>query len=90
MTYPGGEEAFVAKMIEDSVEVVKHKVHWYTTMVGKKSTMKSMRALLYKKGVKVVRTTEFSQGKTLRWGLAWSLAAKEETNRVALRRGGVD
>jgi len=86
MTYPGGEEAFVTEMIEDSVEVVKEKVHWYTTMVGKKGTMKSMRALLYRKGVKVVRTTEFSQGKTLRWGLAWSLAAKEETNEVALRR----
>ena len=40
-------------------------VHWYSTMVGKKSTLKALRALLYAHGARVLRTTEFFQASSI-------------------------
>lgn len=75
MVYPGGEEAFVRHMIEDSI-TIKNKVVWFTTMVGKKDTLKMARKLIYSIGATVeLRTTEFIQGKTSRWGVAWTFMA---------------
>ncbi|PRW44527.1 methyltransferase 16 isoform X2 isoform A [Chlorella sorokiniana] len=74
MVYPGGELAFVSGMVQDSL-ALRGAVHWYTTMVGKKSTLRAARSLLYRHGVRVLRTTEFFQGKTSRWALAWSFVA---------------
>lgn len=48
---------------------------WYTTMVGKKATLRRAREALHAAAVPAVRTTEFVQGRTSRWGLAWSFAA---------------
>lgn len=62
MVYPGGELAFVTSMVEDSVRL-HGAIHWYTTMVGKKVTLKAVRTLLYSRGVRIVRTTEFFQVK---------------------------
>ena len=50
MVYPGGEEAFVGRMIEDSC-ALKGRVHWYTSMVGKKGSLKKLLALLRKRRV---------------------------------------
>lgn len=41
-------------------------------MVGKKSNLKSLMSKLRGVGVTIVKTTEFVQGQTCRWGLAWS------------------
>lgn len=41
-------------------------------MIGRKSDLKSLMSKLREVGVSVVKTTEFVQGKTSRWGLAWS------------------
>ena len=79
MAYPGGELAFVRNMVEDSKRLWD-RIHWFTTMLGKKATMKTIRKELYHlsspdgRGL-VVRTTEFAQGKTMRWGIAWSFIA---------------
>jgi len=86
MVYPGGELAFVRGMIEDSVEL-QGQIHWYTTMVGKKGTLKAVRSVLGRtRGVQAIRTTEFSQGKTSRWGIAWSFVADSETANRPLQR----
>lgn len=45
---------------------------WFTSMVGKKSSLKVLMSKLRDIGVTVVKTTEFVQGQTCRWGLAWS------------------
>ncbi|KAL4428378.1 hypothetical protein ABPG75_002467 [Micractinium tetrahymenae] len=74
MVYPGGELAFVSAMVQDSLEL-RGAVHWYTTMVGKKGTLRAARSLLYRHGVRALRTTELAQGKTSRWALAWSFTA---------------
>jgi 23S rRNA (adenine1618-N6)-methyltransferase len=41
-------------------------------MVGRKSNLKSLISKLREVGVTIVKTTEFVQGQTCRWGLAWS------------------
>lgn len=41
-------------------------------MVGRKSNMKILMSKLREVGVTIVKTTEFVQGQTCRWGLAWS------------------
>ncbi|KAF8410436.1 hypothetical protein HHK36_002965 [Tetracentron sinense] len=71
MVCPGGEEAFITRIIEDSV-VLKQSFRWYTSMVGRKLNLKVLVAKLREVGVTIVKTTEFVQGQTCRWGLAWS------------------
>lgn len=41
-------------------------------MVGRKVNLKFLISKLWKVGVTIVKTTEFVQGQTCRWGLAWS------------------
>ncbi|KAL8137150.1 hypothetical protein V2J09_003151 [Rumex salicifolius] len=71
MVCTGGERAFVSRIIEDSV-ALRQSFRWYTTMLGKKSNLKLLTSKLRKVGVTIVKTTEFVQGQTCRWGLAWS------------------
>lgn len=61
MVCPGGEVAFVSQMVLDSA-VLRGSVHWYTSMVGKKSTLKAVKLLLRQHGATAVRTTELAQG----------------------------
>ncbi|MCO5575920.1 hypothetical protein L7F22_029727 [Adiantum nelumboides] len=71
MVYPGGEEGFISKMIEDS-EQLKEQIHWFTTLVGRKVNLKILTSKLRERKVQMLRTTEFVQGRTCRWGLAWT------------------
>ncbi|XP_021602334.1 RNA N6-adenosine-methyltransferase mettl16 isoform X2 [Manihot esculenta] len=71
MVCPGGEKAFISTIIEDSV-VLKESFRWFTSMVGRKANLKFLISKLRDVGVTVVKTTEFVQGQTCRWGLAWS------------------
>lgn len=70
---PGGETAFISKIIDDSVKL-RCKVRVYTVMVGHKSNLNKVKELV--KMVKPVkmRTTEFCQGRTTRWGIAWTFS----------------
>ena len=68
----GGEVAFLAAMILDSLVLQRVGCRWYTCMVGKKSSIKSLRSLLREAAVPHVLSTRFTQGRTMRWGLAWS------------------
>ncbi|XWS62661.1 hypothetical protein CRYUN_Cryun06bG0029900 [Craigia yunnanensis] len=71
MVCPGGEKAFITRIIKDSV-VLKQSFRWYTSMVGRKVNLKFLISKLREVGVTIVKTTEFVQGQTCRWGLAWS------------------
>lgn len=51
---------------------------WFTTMVGRKVNLKILTSELRQKGVRTLRTTEFVQGRTCRWGLAWSYNSPKE------------
>ncbi|CAG0892008.1 unnamed protein product [Cyprideis torosa] len=75
MSTDGGELAFVTRMIEES-KTKAALVRIYTTMVGHKYNLKRLEQVL--KSLRCPRwtATEFCQGRTMRWGLAWSWDAK--------------
>ena len=43
-------------------------------MLGRKASLKDLKAKLLQLGIINVRTTEFFQGRTTRWGIAWSFS----------------
>lgn len=43
-------------------------------MLGRKVDLKPLQDYLKKNNVVNVRITEFAQGKTMRWGIAWSFS----------------
>ncbi|XP_063967466.1 RNA N6-adenosine-methyltransferase mettl16-like isoform X1 [Lytechinus pictus] len=71
MISEGGEVEFVRRMIEESLRL-RHQVVWYTSMLGKKSSLALVREELRKHKVQNVTHTEFCQGRTMRWGIAWT------------------
>lgn len=60
MVCPGGELAFVTQMVKDSLQL-KGQIHWYSSMLGKKASLKTLRRLLHDSKVTALRTTEFVQ-----------------------------
>ena len=85
MVCPGGEGSFVRRLVYDSLHL-QHQIHWFSTLVGKKATLRSIRTELHRQGVPVVRTAELAQGKTSRWVLAWSFTAPKEVQYLPLRK----
>ncbi|OWF46567.1 Methyltransferase-like protein 16 [Mizuhopecten yessoensis] len=67
----GGEVNFVKRMIKDSMELGT-KIRIYSSMIGKKSSLPPLKEELRRLEVPKFSTTEFCQGKTMRWGLAWT------------------
>eukprot|EP00741_Cyanophora_paradoxa_P005038 tig00000842_g4880.t1 len=63
--------AFVSRMVEESARLGT-RVLWYSSMLGRKASLAPLRRALHARGVRNVRVTEFVQGRTTRWGLAWS------------------
>ncbi|XP_068970029.1 U6 small nuclear RNA (adenine-(43)-N(6))-methyltransferase [Bombus flavifrons] len=90
LTIQGGERAFIMQMIEESMEI-KEKAKIYTTMFGRRSNLLFLLKFLKKKGIENSTWTEFCQGHTKRWGLAWSFLPKDVinlTNAPVIRKSG--
>ncbi|KAI9756542.1 MAG: hypothetical protein M4579_003801 [Chaenotheca gracillima] len=72
MVTPGGEVAFVKRMIEES-QTLKERVEWYTSMLGKYGSVSAIIPYLKERNVTNYAVTEFVHGtKTRRWALGWS------------------
>jgi 23S rRNA (adenine1618-N6)-methyltransferase len=72
MVAPGGEVGFVDRMIRDSYDS-GHPIQWYTTMLGKLSSVAEVVKMVRSHGVNNFAVKEFVQGgRTKRWGVAWS------------------
>ncbi|KAI2794133.1 RNA N6-adenosine-methyltransferase METTL16 [Penicillium oxalicum] len=83
MIVAGGEVAFVTRMIEESRQL-RHRVQWYSSMLGKLSSVTTLVELLIKYDNNNYAVTEFVQGsKTKRWALAWSWEDRRPSMAVA-------
>lgn len=67
----GGEVAFISQIVDDSV-VLGDRIQWYTSMIGRKATLKKIQQKLRDLKIVNVRTTTFYQGTTTRWAIGWS------------------
>ncbi|KAK1779767.1 DUF890 domain-containing protein-containing protein [Copromyces sp. CBS 386.78] len=75
MVCDGGEVQHVFRMIDESL-VLREKVRWYTSMVGKVTSLEAVVARLRKEKVGNYAVTELVQGtKTKRWAVGWSFGA---------------
>ena len=76
MVTRGGEVAFVKRMIDESL-VLRDRIQWYTSMLGKLSSVSVLVEMLMQHDNHNYAVTEFVQGsKTKRWALAWSWGDK--------------
>ncbi|KAL4905167.1 hypothetical protein BDW74DRAFT_185245 [Aspergillus multicolor] len=83
MVTPGGEVSFVARMITESI-TLRDKVLWYTSMLGKLSSVSALIEKLIELGNTNYAVTEFVQGnKTRRWAIAWSWTDRRPAVSVA-------
>ncbi|KAL4803186.1 hypothetical protein BDV18DRAFT_163242 [Aspergillus unguis] len=83
MVIPGGEVSFISRMITESLEL-KDRVFWYTSMVGKLSSISVLAEKLIELGNTNYAVTEFVQGnKTKRWAIAWSWTDRRPSVSVA-------
>lgn len=72
MVTPGGEVSFVERVFREST-VLKERVQWYSSMLGKFNSVFRVLEVLKDGGVRNWAVTQFVQGsKTRRWGVAWS------------------
>lgn len=72
MVTTGGEIAFITRMIEESLRL-RERVIWYTTMLGKLSSVSVLIETLLEHKNNNYAVTEFVQGnKTRRWAISWS------------------
>lgn len=74
MVFPGGEVAFISRMIDDSL-ALQDRVLWFTSLIGRKSSLRKLLLYLREKKVPTMCSTEFFQGRTKRWGIAWTFRA---------------
>lgn len=75
----GGERKFILRLIDESMQN-KTQVKIYTAMLGQKSRLSFLRAALVERGISNFTWTEFCQGYTKRWGIAWTYATASEIN----------
>lgn len=68
---PGGEVAFITRLIDESC-ILRTRLALYSSLVGRKSSLRVLLRLLREKGVPSMGTGVLYQGKTCRWVLCWS------------------
>nr|XP_027218981.1 U6 small nuclear RNA (adenine-(43)-N(6))-methyltransferase-like [Penaeus vannamei] len=81
----GGEISFITQMIEESSQL-KDKVRMFTTLIGTKADIKKIKQVLATVSPAHSSVTEFCQGRTMRWGLAWTFDPKLQLNQVMSKK----
>lgn len=76
-------------MIEESLEL-KGRIQWYTSMLGKLSSVCLVLQRLKEKDIDNYAIVEFVQGsKTRRWGVGWSFKGLRPVMSVARGMGSL-
>lgn len=83
MVCDGGELAHVGRLLRESL-VRRDRVQWYTSMLGKLSSLEALVEQLHANGIDNYAVTEFVQGnKTRRWALGWSFGPMRPAEHAA-------
>ncbi|XP_068236173.1 RNA N6-adenosine-methyltransferase mettl16 [Palaemon carinicauda] len=67
----GGEVSFICQMIDESV-LSREKIRIFSSMIGTKSHVKEVKDKLRSVSPAHTAVVEFCQGRTMRWGIAWT------------------
>jgi len=76
----GGEQKFIENMIKQSKEF-SSSCFWFTTLVAKKTHLKSIHYHLDKVGAKEVKVIEMSQGNKISRVIAWTFLTKAQQKK---------
>ncbi|KXX79225.1 Methyltransferase-like protein 16 [Madurella mycetomatis] len=83
MVCEGGEVAHVGRLLQESL-VLRERVRWYTSMLGKLTSVDVLVEQLHANGIDNYAVTEFVQGnKTRRWAVGWSFGPMRPADHVA-------
>ena len=83
MICDGGEVAHVCRLLSESL-ILRERVTWYTSMLGKLSSLEVLVEKLRAHGIDNYAVTEFIQGtKTRRWALGWSFGPMRPAENAA-------
>lgn len=74
---PGGELAFIKKMIEESI-IFKKNCFWFSTLVSKKESLSGIYGELKRAKVTDVKTFEMAQGQKISHFVAWTFKDKKQ------------
>lgn len=81
----GGEKAFIARMIDESLTFARQCV-WFTSLVSRKENLPDLWRALEAAGAVAVRTVEMAQGQKQSRFIAWTFMDKAARERqIALR-----
>lgn len=81
----GGEEAFVRKMVEESVGKANNCL-WFTSLISKNTTLPAIYHALKVAGTAEVRTIEMAQGQKISRFVAWTFHDAEQQAAWAAER----
>ncbi|KAJ7050905.1 hypothetical protein C8F01DRAFT_1177412 [Mycena amicta] len=82
MITPGGESAFVRRMVEESMQIGT-RCQWFTSMLGKMSSLAEVVDSLRSHSIDNYAITEFVQGTTRRWAIGWSFTPTRLPDTIA-------
>lgn len=81
----GGEEAFVRKMVAESVGKANNCL-WFTSLISKNTTLPAIYHALKVAGAAEVRTIEMAQGQKISRFVAWTFHNAEQQAAWAAER----
>uniref|UniRef100_A0A0P4VQM9 U6 snRNA m(6)A methyltransferase n=1 Tax=Scylla olivacea TaxID=85551 RepID=A0A0P4VQM9_SCYOL len=81
----GGEVEFIRQMVEES-QLLRDKVRIFTTLIGTKAHVREVKRLVQDAKPTSCVFTEFCQGRTMRWGAAWTFAAGVSLSEVRSKK----
>lgn len=77
LSCPGGEIAFVKKMIKESLQV-QDQVCWFTCLISKGDNINPLKKLLNQLNVKQIKVVKMAQGNKQSRFIAWSFLDKAQ------------
>ncbi|KAM0724262.1 hypothetical protein Q7P37_000144 [Cladosporium fusiforme] len=82
MICEGGDAGFVSRILDESLRL-RHRVRWYSSMLGRLASVQVLVAKLREHGIGNFAVTNLKAGrKTRRWAVAWSFGDFRPANDV--------